>query len=516
MAGAGRKFFHQLPVSNGKVIRMERRDFIKAGAATLFSLPEISRLGGAVTPPPNIILLMADDMGWGDPGFNGNPIIKTPNLDSMAGAGIKFTRFYAGGPVCSPTRGTCMTGRHYFRYGITHANEGFLPKQEISMARMLKTAGYSTGHFGKWHLGSLSNTIKDGRRGGPQTKVYMPPWEQGFDECFSNEQQVPSWNPMVNQVFPTKYWTGPDKYATHNLEGDDSRVIMDRAIPFIQRAVHSKRPFLAVIWFHAPHQPVVAGPAYRAMYSSYDDGAQNYYGCITALDEQVGRLRKELRSLKAADDTMMWFCSDNGPEGMSSEKGTNRGVTGGLRGRKRSLFSGGVNVPAVLEWPGHAKAGCAVKLSCSTLDFFPTVQEAVGCRTPERPRPMDGISLIPLIQGKMTERPVPICFRYVESKRAMFDAPMFAMVEGRYKLLTNLAGDGKDDLLFDLIADRGETKSILDEHNDMVAPMKARLSAWIESCRKSYYGADYDDPSYKPWGEFEPLAATWPGGTESE
>ena len=106
-------------------------------------------------------------MGWGDPGFNGNKIIQTPNLDAMAHVRIRFTRFYAGGPVCSPTRGTCMTGRHYFRYGITHANEGFLPKQEISMADMLKASGYTTGHFGKWHLGSLSNDIKDGRHGGP-------------------------------------------------------------------------------------------------------------------------------------------------------------------------------------------------------------------------------------------------------------------------------------------------------------------------------------------------------------
>ncbi len=492
---------------------MQRREFLAAGAAMSFS---ISRLANATPNRPNVILMMADDMGWGDPGFNGNKIIMTPNLDAMAQAGIRFTRFYSGGPVCSPTRGTCMTGRHYFRYGITHANEGFLPKQEITMAEMLKPLGYATGHFGKWHLGSLSKDIKDGRRGGPGTKFYMGPWEQGFDECFSTEQAVPTWNPTENQPFPTKYWTGSGKYATENLEGDDSRVMMDRIIPFIQRAVGSKQPFLAVVWFHAPHQPVVAGPKYRAMYAKYDEGAQHYYGCITALDEQVGRLRKELRTLGVADNTMLWFCSDNGPEGRSPDKGTNRGVTGGLRGRKSSLFSGGVNVPGLLEWPGHAQPGRVVDLSCSTLDYFATVQEVVGYRMPGKPRPMDGISLIPLIAGKMTSRPVPICFRYVQPKNTMFDAPMLAMVEGRYKFLTNLAEDGKDDLLFDLVADRAETTSVLRQHADLARSMKTRLRVWIEGCRKSHYGADYDDPSYKPWGPFQPLAPTWPTNNGDE
>ena len=291
---------------------------------------------------------------------------------------------------------------------------------------------------------------------------------------------------------------------------------MDRVIPFIQSAISSKQPFLAVVWFHAPHQPVVAGPQYRAMYSEYDEGAQHYYGCITALDEQIGRLRKELRRFEVADNTMLWFCSDNGPEGKSSEKGTNRGVTGGLRGRKRSLFSGGVNVPGLLEWPGRANPGRVVNLSCSTLDYFPTVQEVIGYRMPGKPRPMDGISLIPLIDGKMSARPAPICFRYVQPKNVMFDAPMLAMVEGRYKFLTNLEENGNEDLLFDLIADRGETKNLVAQHRDLGQSMKARLREWIESCRKSYYGADYDDPSYKPRGEFQPLAPSWPEGNEDE
>jgi len=451
---------------------------------------------------------MADDLGWGDPGFNGNGIIRTPHLDLMAASGIRFTRFYSGGPVCSPTRGTCLTGRHYFRYGVTHANEGMLPKQEITLASMLKPLGYATGHFGKWHLGTLTKEIKDGRRGGPGTENYMPPWEHGFDVCFSTEQAVPTWNPMENQPFVTKYWEGPGKHAVMNLEGDDSRVMMDRVLPFIRDAAKAAQPFLAVVWFHAPHQPVVAGPAYRAMYAKYDEGRQHYFGCITALDEQVGRLRRELRQLGMADNTMFWFTSDNGPEGMTSDQGTNRGATGGLRGRKRSLFSGGVNVPGLLEWPGYAKPGRVIDIACSTLDYLPTIREVTHARLPGKPRPIDGISLKPLLDGKETDRPEPLCFRYIEPKHAMHDAPTVAMLEGRFKLLTNFSNDGSEDLLYDVCSDRGETENIIGRHIEVARSMKKRLRDWIESCKVSHSGADYDGP-FTPMEPFPVLTGTW-------
>jgi arylsulfatase A-like enzyme len=482
---------------------MNRREFIATSLASCLSLR------GAPANRPNIILMMADDLGWGDPGFNGSRIIHTPNLDAMAKAGIRFTRFYSGGPVCSPTRGTCLTGRHYFRYGVTHANEGMLPKQEITIARMLKPLGYRTGHFGKWHLGTLTRDIKDGRRGGPDTKTYMPPWEHGFDVSFSTEQAVPTWDPMRDQPFVTKYWEGPGKYATENVEGDDSRVMMDRVVPFVSQAAKASDPFLAVVWFHAPHQPVKAGPRYRAMYSQYSEGEQHYYGCITALDEQVGRLRRELRNLGIAGNTMIWFASDNGPEGLSSDQGTNRGVTGGLRGRKRSLFSGGVNVPGLLEWPGHAQAGRVVEISCSTLDYLPTVEEVTGATLPGKPRPIDGISLAPLIHGKMQTRPTPICFRYMDPKKAMHGSPMVAMLEGRYKLLSNLAGDTANDMLFDVVADRAEQNNIIARHADLAKSMQRRLRDWVESCKASHAGADYDEP-FTPLEPFPILTDQWP------
>jgi arylsulfatase A-like enzyme len=170
---------------------------------------------------------MADDLGFGDTGFNGNNIIKTPSLDAMAKAGLRFTRFYSAAPVCSPTRGSCLTGRHPYRYGITFANVGHMPKAEITLAEALKTQGYTTGHFGKWHLGTLTKTEKESNRGGPRgAKHYSPPWENGFDICFSTEAKVPTWDPMKkpesNEHYGTYYWTQDGAKATENLDGDDS------------------------------------------------------------------------------------------------------------------------------------------------------------------------------------------------------------------------------------------------------------------------------------------------------
>ena len=485
---------------------MNRRQFLGA-------IPAGMALNAIEPERPNIILCMADDLGWGDPGFNGNKVIKTPHLDAMAAAGVRFTRFYSGGPVCSPTRGTCLTGRHYFRYGVTHANEGMLPKQEFTLATLLKPLGYRTGHFGKWHLGTLTREIKDGRRGGPGTKNYMPPWDHGFDTSFSTEQAVPTWDPMKNQPFETKYWEGPGKYATTNLDGDDSRVIMDRVLPFIRTASEAKQPFLAVVWFHAPHQPVAAGPQYRALYSQYDEGRQHYFGCITAMDEQVGRMRRELVRLGIAGNTMLWFASDNGPEGMTGDQGTNRGVTGGMRGRKRSLFSGGVNVPALLEWPGHIPRGKVIDATCSTLDYVPTVLDVTGARMPSKTRPIDGENLMPLLQGKTAARAKPVYFRYLDPKRAMHDSPTMAMLDGKYKFLTNLSENGAEDMLFDIAADRAETRNVVNENPKIARSMKHRLREWIESCKASHSGADYEGP-FTPLEPFSTVTGTWPGKAE--
>src|SRR5690606_18682818 len=236
----------------------------------------------AVAASPNVILVMCDDLGWGDVGFNGNKIIKTPHLDDMATSGLKLNRFYAAAPVCSPTRGSCLTGRHPYRYGVTYANSGHLLSEELNLAELLKAQGYATGHFGKWHLGTLTKTVRDANRGGPRgAKHYAPPWEHGFDHCFSTESKVPTWDPMIrpknvapgaswwhsvaeaSEAVPygTSYWTNGDQ-VTDDLRGDDSKLIMDRVLPFIEKSVRAEQSFFAVVWFHTPHLPVVAGPEY--------------------------------------------------------------------------------------------------------------------------------------------------------------------------------------------------------------------------------------------------------------
>ncbi len=446
------------------------------------------------SPRPNIILAMADDMGWGDPGFNGNRVIKTPHLDEMAKAGLRFERFYSGAPVCSPTRGSCLTGRHPYRYGIWSANQGHLRKEEMSLAEALKTQGYTTGHFGKWHLGTLDPAHSGKGAGRDAARNYMTPGMKGADEWFATEYGVRLWDPITDAAANPYYQNG--KLATGNLEGDDSRVLMDRAIPFIRKAATEKTPFLAVIWFHAPHEPVVAGPEFRKMYAGRDEGEQHFYGVITALDLQMGRLRKELRDLGIADNTMLWFTSDNGPEGDTGDKGTQRGSAGPFRGRKRSLWEGGIHVPGLLEWPARIKPGSVTAVPCSTLDYFPTTLEVLGFKMAGQPEPRDGASLVLLFDGKMKERPVPIPFETLggTGSKSSRGSPRMALVDNRYKLLTDMEGAADEDLLFDLLADRGETKNLAAGNADIVQSMKAKLLAFRESCLRSAAGKDYSTP----------------------
>ena len=444
---------------------------------------------------PNIILCMADDQGWGDTGYNGHPFLKTPHFDQMAAEGLRFDRWYAGAPVCSPTRGSCLTGRHPYRYGIFFANVGHMLPEEATLAELLKSQGYRTGHFGKWHLGTLTKEVRDSNRGGPSgAKEYSPPWLNGFDVCFSTEAKVPTYNPMkkpgTDELYGTAYWNENGTRVTENLEGDDSRVIMDRVVPFLHDSAAAKMPFFAVVWFHAPHLPVVAGPRHRAMYENVSGADPDYHGCITALDEQMGRLRQELAALGVAEHTMLWYCADNGPEG---KVGKAPGSAGAMRGRKRSLFEGGVRVPGLLVWPEKVRTPRIVSAPCSTSDYLPTILDVLGLERADHPKPLDGISLLPLIEGRTAERPCPIGF---ESRNQT------ALIDNQYKLVRN--GDdcgpvpeGADavpkdrPMLFDIPADPGEKHDLAAEHPEIVSEMNATLQSWRASCKASLEGADY-------------------------
>jgi arylsulfatase A-like enzyme len=224
----------------------------------------------------------------------------------------------------------------------------------------------------------------------------------------------------------------------------------------------------------------VAGPAYRARYSDQPEDKQHYYGVLTAMDEQIGRLRRALRRLGCADNTMLWFCSDNGPAG---QRATTRaqGTTGPLRNRKGSLYEGGIRVPALLEWPSGIETARATDVPCTTSDYLPTVLDVLGLSVPDAARPQDGISLRPLIEGRMDTRPEPIAFDRGEQQ---------ALVGNRYKLVAQ-GRDAPEYELYDLANDPGETTDRAADRPGQVESMSQQLQDWMQAVDRSRQGKDY-------------------------
>jgi len=440
---------------------------------------------------PNIILIMADDLGYGDVGFNGNEIIKTPALDQMADQGLVFDRFYAAAPICSPTRGSCLTGRHPFRYGVLAAHTGGLRDGEITLAEVFKNQGYQTGFFGKWHLGWVKPDEQWDERG-----IYSPPRYHGFDHTFATKSAVPTWNPTITpegwnawgekEGEPWKDGTAyvaNGKVVTENLQGDDSRVIMDRAIPFIEKAANDDKPFFTCIWFHTPHEPVVAGPEYRAIYEEYSEEKQHYYGAITAMDKQIGRLRDKLQQLGIAENTILWFTSDNGPSGHMVKPGI--ASAGKYRGSKHTVYEGGLRMPTVLEWPGKVAPGRTSYMS-GTIDFLPTLMALAKVEYELDDRPLDGINIEAAIYQNEKERPAPMAFGWM---RLWADIKALAWTDNQYKLIVHELKDQVE--LFDLVQDPSESKNLAREMPELVNKMKESLNDWEKSCQLSRDGRDY-------------------------
>ena len=451
---------------------------------------------------PNIVIVMADDLGWGDVGYNGNPFRVTPHLDALAAEGIIFDRFYAAAPVCSPTRGSLLTGRHPYRYGIFGANVGSLPESETTLAEILKGEGYATGFFGKWHLGTLSKDTLDSNRGGRSEHIgeYSPPWIHGFDTVFATEAKVPTFDPALKptnryqptwwspvkpaeesfEPYGTAYWNEDGDQVTTNLEGDDTRVLMDRVLQFIRESAKNNRPFLAVIWTHTPHLPVVASPSDASAVDSKDPYTQHYYGSILALDRQIGRLIGALGAEGLTENTLIFFTSDNGPEHDSKNP---PGSTGGLRGAKRSLYEGGIRVPAFVAWPTKLNGGHRLNSPAVTSDLLPTILEVVK-QSPHADHPaLDGVSLWPTITGATSEaRKHPIAFEYENQ---------LALIGARYKLIASLPAarltsnrlsplvalqPGFE--LYDLREDVFEKNDLSGSNLEQVARMQKQLEEW--------------------------------------
>lgn len=443
---------------------------------------------------PNIILMMADDLGWGDTGFNGNTIIRTPHLDKMADEGMVLSHFYSVGPVCSPTRASLLTGRHYYRMGVFTANKGHLPKDELTIAKMLKADGYATGHFGKWHLGTLDKEISAKGKGRKPELNFAPPWQRDYDKSFVTESAVRTWNPAQGEQYENNPYYENGVVASKNLDGDDSRILMDRAIPFIQDAVKNQKPFVAVIWFHAPHESIEAGPKYLKMYEEHGEAA-HYYGCITALDEQVGRLRNEIKELGVDGNTALFFCSDNGPEGpvpTDRLKTRRAGTAGEFTGRKRSVLDGGVRVPALALWPGKIEAGSTCDVPMSVMDYLPTVSKMTGAKLASK-HPIDGENILPILEQKQNVHKKSIPFRY--NGRTGQHA---CLVRGKYKLIIESKTDTSKDRLFNLSNDVKEQNNVVKEHPEMVAEMREEILAFLKSAKNSHKGGDYKNDNFEP------------------
>ncbi|MFI3279387.1 MAG: sulfatase-like hydrolase/transferase [Rikenellaceae bacterium] len=442
---------------------------------------------------PNVIVILADDLGWGDVGYNGNSVVQTPRLDAMAQDGATLTNFYTAAPLSSPTRGSILTGRHPFRFGVLAAHTGALRSGEITLAEVCRDNQYATGFFGKWHLGWIE-LAGDSARG-----YYSPPEYHGFDEVFATRSAVPTWNPTVT---PDNFnmwgnvaggpWKG-SRYlhngepVTENLDGDDSRVIMDRVIPFIDESIASEKPFMACVWFHTPHEPVVAGPEYLKMYEGLEDEEQrHYFGAITAMDDQIGRLLDHLEEMGVADNTIICFTSDNGPSGGVTDRGV--ASAGDFKGHKHQVYEGGLRVPSIITWPSQIAEGQVVGGQTSTCDYLPTIIELAGLKFKHPSNYfVDGLSQAPaLLRGETVEREQGIFAGWMRLAEGTYGR---ALIDGDYKLVYPEKSQVAE--LYNIACDPNETNNIIEEHPEIVESMIEKMTAHEKSFDYSLKGGDY-------------------------
>ncbi len=409
---------------------------------------------------PNIVLVMTDDQGWGQTGYYNHPVLKTPNLDKMAKNGLRFDRFYAGAPNCSPTRATVMTGRSNDRCGVN--NHGYpLRKQETTLPQAMKKAGYTTGHFGKWHLNGFR---------GPGVPVLkddpLSPGQFGFDEWLSVTNFFDR-NPLMSR-----------KGEFVDFKGDSSEVTVAEALKFIEGQAKQKKPFFAVVWFGTPHSPFIASDEDKEAFADLDESSQNHYGELVAMDRSIGTLRKGLRDLDIAENTLLWFCSDNG-----GLRGIEPETVGGLRGNKSTIFEGGLRVPGIVEWPAVITKARITNHPTVTMDIFPTLAEIVGLPESVLLKPYDGTSIRALFDGEIGARTKPIPFRH--TNRA-------ALIDNDYKLLTEDLKKGKFQL-YDLVRDTKETTDIYAERPEIAKRMLKAFQAWNQEVEASIEGKDYPE-----------------------
>lgn len=365
---------------------------------------------------PNFLVILCDDLGYGDLGCYGHPRIRTPHLDRLAGQGIRLTSCYSAAPVCSPSRAGLLTGRNPNRFGVYDWIPGRSPmhmgRDEITVAKLLRRAGYATCQVGKWHCNGMFNSPEQ-----PQ------PGDHGFDHWFSTQNNAgPSHHNPANFV--------RNGTRVGKTEGYSCQIVTDEAIEWLRNRP-AGRPFFQFVCFHEPHEPIASPPELVADYEDVPHNRALYYANVANIDAAVGRLMAALEALKVADNTLVLFTSDNGPETLNRYPNAKRcyGSPGPLRGMKLHLYDGGIRVPGILRWPGHARAGSESDQPVSLVDLLPTFCELANVPVPDDRR-LDGTSLLPVLEGRPVQRDKPLFWLYLRS----LTAPKLALRDGDWKL----------------------------------------------------------------------------------
>ncbi len=476
-------------------MKASRRKFLRNAVAGL-AAPAVVRAAQAAKRP-NVIILITDDQGYGDLSLHGNEMLKTPNLDAIAKAGVQFTQFHSS-PVCSPTRSSLMTGRYNYRTGVvdTFLGRSMMYPDEVTLAEMLAGAGYRTGIFGKWHLGD---------------NYPLRAMDQGFQESLVHngggvgQPSDPPGNTYFDPVLKRNGRAG-------KRAGYCTDIFFEAAMEFI--AVSRGRPFFTYLATNAPHTPLEVADSYVAPFRALglDDTTARVYGMVANLDENVGRLRARLKQLEIERDTLLIYMTDNGPQ--------QKRYNAGMRGLKGSVYEGGIRVPCFLQWPGTIAAGGKVDRLAAHIDLLPTVLDACGVRKPAGPA-LDGRSLMPLLQpgayapGRPPVAPWPDRTLFFQWHRG--DQPELyrncAARNQRYKLV-----EGRE--LYDLESDPAEQRDIAAENPQVVAQLRQSYERWFHdvSSTRGYapprplLGTDFENPvtlTRQDWRG----AAGWDTGT---
>jgi arylsulfatase A-like enzyme len=438
--------------------------FARAWLTAVLALLTVAQaVADAQRRPPNIVLIVADDMGYADVGFQGSRDIPTPNVDALARSGIRFTDAYVSGPYCSPTRAGLMTGRYPQRFGHEFNPDGSpgygLPLDQTTMADRLKAAGYRTALFGKWHLGSAPR---------------LHPMERGFDEFFgflggqhSYFEAMPA---AGGPVFDGRKPAEKMGYLTEEFAG--------RAVAFIER--NRSRPFFLYLAFNAVHTPMEATDMYLARFTNIaDERRRTYAAMLSAMDDGIGQTIAALRKAALEENTLIFFFSDNGGPTMPTTT-VNGSSNAPLRGSKRQTWEGGIRVPFVISWKGHLAAGTADSRPIIQLDVLPTALAAAGVES-QPDWKLDGVDLLPFLTGKASGTPHESLYWRLGG--------MMAIRKGDWKLVKTREGPLRDvdpavlsDLssaeLYNLEDDIGETKNLAPAHPDKVKELAEAWQRW--------------------------------------